>query len=44
MINEDLIDENMDNSEIEIDPNDLLIIYDNHNWKPTKRLIRAYAE
>ena len=44
MINEDLVDENMDNSEIEIDPNDLLIIYDNHNWKPTKELIRAYAE
>lgn len=44
MINEDLMDENMDNSEIEIDPNDLIIIYDNHNWKPPKQYILAYAE
>ena len=44
MINEDLVDDNMDNSEIEIDPDELYIIYDNHNWKPTKELIRAYAE
>jgi len=36
-------DNNNDNSEIEIDQNDLIIIKDTQNWKPTKEFIVAYA-
>ena len=38
-----LDDNNNDNSEIEIDQNDLIIIRDTQNWKPTKKFIVAYA-
>ena len=38
-----LDDNNNDNSEIEVDQNDLIIIRDTQNWKPTKEFIEAYA-
>lgn len=37
------MDDNNDNSEIEIDQNDLIIIRDTQNWKPSKEYIVAYA-
>ena len=33
-----------DDDEIAIDQNDLIIIYDKDNWRPTKQYILAYAE
>ena len=39
-------DNNNDNSSdsiVEIDPNDLIIIEDTKNWKPTKGFIVEYA-
>ena len=33
----------MSENEVEIDPDDLIIIEDNNNWKPPKDLILAYA-
>ena len=35
---------NISSNEIEIDPDDLIIINDNHNWKPPKESILAYAK
>ena len=36
-------DENLDESGIEVDPNKLIMIEDNHNWVPTKMFILGYA-
>lgn len=46
MLNENILNQNIDNEdndEIEIDPSELIIIADSHNWKPPKELILAYA-
>jgi hypothetical protein len=46
MLNENILNQNIDNDdndEIEIDPSELIIIADSHNWKPPKELILAYA-
>ena len=32
-----------DKDELEIDPDDLIIISETHNWKPTKEMVLAYA-
>ena len=39
-----LDDNNNDNSEIEIDQNDLIIIRDTQNWKPTKKFIKQISK
>ena len=43
MLDNEIFNQGKDSSGIEIDPDDLIIINDNNNWKPPKELILAYA-